>query len=374
LKIVDVKVMGLTYPLKEPFYSAVRKTVARSCVLLEVHTDAGIVGLGEADYAGGPPASTIQVLREEIIPLILGKDPFEVEGIGKTIYDARMQHGRRGILMHALSGVDIALWDIIGKAAKLPLYQLLGSNTDRVRVYASGGLYRDEFDPTGMKGLLEEVQAALERGFQAYKMKIGRLSFAADLKRVQEVRKLLGPDRELMVDCNNNWDLPTALKWLPYLEELDVKFIEEPFPVDNLEDSARLAEKTRIPLAGFENETNLWGFRDIITKNAAYFIQPNAARVGGITAMRKIAALAQAFNRSVCPHAFSSMVCIMANMHLLATLPNGVFLEYDVNENALREELNLHPLVIDNGWVQLPQRPGLGVELNRDTVGKYLLK
>lgn len=192
MKITDVKVIGLNYPLKRPFYSSVRKTTSRSCVLVQIYTDEGIIGLGEADYAGGPASSTMKIISEEIIPLVIGKDPFQIEAIWQAVYSARMQHGRRGILMHALSGVDIALWDIVAKAANLPLYKLLGSYANQVPVYASGGLYQDDLDPSGMKGLLEEVNTCLEKGFKAYKMKIGKLSLKADLNRLKLFGMLSG--------------------------------------------------------------------------------------------------------------------------------------------------------------------------------------
>ncbi|MCC8194654.1 MAG: mandelate racemase/muconate lactonizing enzyme family protein [Deltaproteobacteria bacterium] len=372
MKITKVEATGLYYRLRKPYYTSQRATDSRSCILVFVHTDEGIVGIGESDCAGGPLESTVTVIEQEIAPVVTGKDPFAVEAIWREMYQSRIQHGRRGILMHAMSGIDIALWDIIGKAAKLPLYKILGANSSRLRTYASGGYYMGDLDDRlGMTGLLENLESSLEKGFVDYKMKIGRLSVEADMNRVREVRKRLPDDGELMVDSNFVYDLPAALKCIPYLEELEVKFWEEPLHVDNPEDAAYLATKTRIPLAGSENETSMFGFRDIMSKNAAYYLQPNVSRTGGITALKKIAGMAEAWNRVIAPHCYSTMINIVATMHVLASIPNGLFLEWDANETPFREDLIAQSFTIDGGYVNLQDGPGLGIELNMDTVNKY---
>ena len=381
MKITDVKTTAMKYPMDYTFSNAVDGPAmlrARQCLIVEVFTDEGIAGVGEADLVGCPPETTMAVIEKELKPLVLGKDPLAVEQLWELMYSARIMHGRRGLLMHAISGIDIALWDIIGKAAGLPLCRLLGCYSDRVPAYASGGMYKgtDEENPDGMNGLQEEIETAVRRGFRAYKMKIGkrRLSIAADMRRVEEARRLLGPDTPLMVDCNCSWDYARAVKTIPYLEELDVKFIEEPVPVDMVETSARIAATTRIPIAGYESETHLLGFLDLMQRGKVYYLQPDACRVGGITALRKIIALSQVYEREICTHAWSSAVSLAANLHLMATASNADFLEYDINPNALREELSVHPFILEQGNVLLPQRPGLGVELNPDTVKKYSLK
>jgi L-alanine-DL-glutamate epimerase-like enolase superfamily enzyme len=191
------------------------------------------------------------------------------------------------------------------------------------------------------------------------------------MKRVAAVRDMLGPNKDLMVDCNCTWDYVRAIKTIPYLEELNVKFIEEPAPIDHLETSAKIASATWIPIAGYENETHILGFQDWMLKGGVYYIQPNACRVGGVTAMRKIFTLASVYERAVCTHSWSTAICMLANLHLMATIANGEYLEYDVNPNPFRDELNVYPFELKDGYVLLPERPGLGIELNMDIINKY---
>lgn len=369
MKITDVKVTGLSYRLEKPIYSAYHYIPTRDCIIVEVFTDEGLVGIGEAGYAGGPVQSTMAVLEKELAPMVIGEDPQAIEKIWNKIYLTSIAHGRRGIIMHAISGLDIALWDLAGKIAGMPTYRLLGYFRDKVPAYASGGFYSEG---KGVTELAAEASSGVAEGFKAFKMKIGRLpSIKDDMKRVQAVRDALGPDIGLMVDANSIWDVPTALKWIKPLEELDVRWIEEPVCVDDVEGSARIAAATSIPIAGYEQESNRLGFRDLILHGGVQFVQPNSVRVGGISEVRKIAALAAMWHRPCYPHSFSSAVCILANLHVLASIPNGGELEYDRNPNPLREELNIHKLEIEDGVVKLPERPGLGIELNPDTVEKY---
>jgi len=369
MKITDIKVTGLSYPLKDPIYSAYHYIPTRDCIIVEVSTDEGLVGIGEADCAGGPVQTTIAAFNNEITPMVIGEDPQAIERIWDRIYLARIAHGRRGILMHALSGLDIALWDLAGKIAGQPTYRVLGYFRDQVPAYASGGFYSEK---KGVEQLVNEATSAVARGFKAFKMKIGRLpSIREDIERVRAVREAVGPDIGLMVDANSIWDVPTALKWIKPLEELDVRWIEEPVSVDDVAGSARVAAATRIPIAGYEQESSRLGFRDLIVSGAVQIPQPNSVRVGGISEVRKIAALAAMWHLPCYPHSFSSAVCIHANLHVLASIPNGGELEYDCNPNPLREELNIHRLEVQDGVVSLPQRPGLGIELNPEIMERY---
>jgi len=381
MKITDVKTTALRYPMDYVFSNSVDGHLmlrSRQCLIVEVFTDEGIVGLGESDLVGCPPETTMLVIEKELKPLILGKNPMLAEQLWDLMYNSRIIHGRRGLLMCAISGIDIAIWDIIGKAAGLPLCQVLGCCRDRVPAYASGGMYKgtDDENRDGMNGLAEEIEDAVKKGFRAYKMKIGkrRLTVAQDMHRVAEARRILGPDAPLMVDCNCSWDYAQAVKTIPYLEELDVKYIEEPVPVEKVGTSARIAAATKIPIAGYESETSISGFLDLMMRSGVYYIQPDVCRVGGITAMRKIITLSQIYEREICAHAWSSAISLAANLHMMATAVNGDALEYDINPNPLREELSVHPFILEQGDVLIPDRPGLGVELNPDTVKKYALQ
>jgi L-alanine-DL-glutamate epimerase-like enolase superfamily enzyme len=369
MKITKIETIGLSYPLEKPIWDAQHYIASRNCVLVKVYTDEGFIGVGEAAHFGGPVTSTMTIIEKELAPLVIGEDPYAVERIWEKVYRTTIQHGRRGIVIAALSGIDIALWDIIGQKAGLPLYRLLGSNAEEVQAYASVGFYSEGKGPAE---LAKEAGAAVKAGFRAVKMKVGGLLLREDLKRVEAVREIIGDDIPLMVDANSNWDVPTALKAARALEAFDIAWIEEPVAVDDIEGSARVAQATSIPIAGYEQETTRYGFKELILRKAVNIVQPDAIWSGGITECRKIAALAAAWNLKCIPHVFSSAVCLAANLHFLAAIPNGGWIEFDQNPNALREELILQPFRIDkDGRVPLPNRPGLGIELNDDIIDRY---
>jgi D-arabinonate dehydratase len=290
--------------------------------------------------------------------------------------------------MHAISGIDIALWDLAGKVAKLPLYRLLGAYRDKVEAYASGGFYQEGKDVTA---LANEAAKAVEQGFRAMKMKIGRnpstqtnlremlahhdlcvVSLEEDLARVEAVRQALGREAKLMVDVNCAWSPALAIQMGKAMEPYNLYWLEEPVATDDIRGSAAVAESLATAVAGYETEVGLYGFRELITQKAVDIIQPDIAWAGGFTECRRIAALAHAYNLMVAPHAFSSAIPLVASMHLLASLPNGLILEFDQNPHALREHLLKEPIRIDReGYVKLPERPGLGVELDPVTVERY---
>ncbi|MDH7500730.1 MAG: mandelate racemase/muconate lactonizing enzyme family protein, partial [candidate division NC10 bacterium] len=280
-----------------------------------------------------------------------------------------IMRGRRGLIIAAMSGVDIALWDILGKACGKPLYQILGGFREHMGAYASAGFYTKS---KGRKELAAEMAAYVKEGYRAVKMKIGGLSMREDLERIREVRSAIGPEVELMVDANCAYTPKQAMAMAQRMEELDIAWFEEPCSADDLEGNAQLAAFTSIPIAGYESEFSRFGFRDLIVKRAVDIVQPDAIWSGGISECRKIAAIASAFTLPVVPHSFSSAVAVVANMHLIASIPNGYLLEMDRNPNPLREELIPEPIRIDSGSrVRMPSGPGLGIEINEEVIQKY---
>lgn len=353
----------------------------RRVVLVEVETDGGIVGLGEADALGAGHLVAAAV-EQDVKPLLVGQDPAYIERLHDLLMRRLVLRARRGPVMAAIAGIDIALWDIFGKDVGRPVFQLLGGYRDRVTAYASGGFYAEG---KGLDGLAAEMRGYVERGFTAVKMKIGRLPHELlagadrcrtaprdDLERVRLVREVLGPDRALMVDVNTCWDVPTALRLGRRLEELEVAFLEEPIAADDVAGSARLAAALDLPIAGYETELSPAGFVELIERGAIDVAQPDVIRTGGFTACRKIAAVAAARHLPVAPHAFASAVSTVANLHFLAALPNGGLFEYCQYPGPLMEELlDGMPAVDPDGTVSLPGGPGLGVELNRRVVERF---
>ena len=385
MKISDIRAIPLSYRCEPPYGSAGGMQASRGALLVEVETDGGITGVGEAGVGGG---STKHVIEQQLRPMLVGEDPLLIEGLWQKMFARTRQFGRRGIVMNAISGVDIALWDIAGKAAKLPVYRLLGACRDRVEAYASGGFYQEGKSADDLAGEAEGYRA---RGFRGMKMKIGRnpstqthlrhlaanarmceVEPEEDIARVAAVRRALGPQAKLMVDVNCAWSPSFAIEMGRALEPYKLYWIEEPVATDDIDGSARVADALATPIAGYETEIGLYGFRELITRGAVDIVQPDIAWTGGFSEGRRIAALAQAHHLMVAPHAFGGAVLLAASLHFAAAIPNALMLEFDQNPNGLRDELLKEPIRADaDGMIRLPERPGLGVELDPSAVGRY---
>jgi len=385
MKILDIRATPLSYRCEPPYGSAGGMQARRGSLLVEIETDERVIGIGEAGVGGG---GTQDVIRRVLEPILIGEDPLLIEGLWQKMFARTRQYGRRGIVMNAISGIDIALWDIAGKVAKLPVYRLLGGCRDRVEAYASGGFYQEG---KGVDELAAEAEGYRARGFKGMKMKVGRnpstqthlrhlaehaqlcqVEPEEDIARVAAVRRALGPKAKLMVDVNCAWSPSFAIEMGRALEPYKPYWIEEPVATDDIDGSARVAEALATPIAGYETEVGLYGFRELITRGAVDIVQPDLAWAGGFSECRRIAALAQAHHLMVAPHAFAGAVLLAASLHFTASIPNGLALEFDQNPNALRDELLKEPIHIDNdGMIRLPERAGLGIELDRGALERY---
>ena len=389
MQIRDVRTISVEYTLPRPVFDANYTMASKPALLVEIETDTGLLGLGEAAHFGGPLVSTATVIEEELRPHLLGQDPREIERLWELMHRRAYKHARGGIVIAAISGVDIALWDLRGKLAGMPLWRLLGGYRRRVPAYATGGFYAEG---KGVRELADEMRAYCRHGFRAVKLKVGRnsgiegsplramadrgvceVSLAEDLARVRAVREAIGPDVRLMVDANGAWDVPTAVRMGRALEELDVYWFEEPVWPDDLAGSAEVASKVAIPIAGYETcSYGIVSFRDYIAARAVHFVQPDVAWAGGLTETLKIAHLAQAANLPLAPHLHGSAVAVAAAVHLLGAVRNGSMAEMVFPAHPLMEDLVREPLVVDGaGENDLGERPGLGIELDPDAVKRY---
>jgi len=389
VQIRDVRTISVEYTLPRPVFDANYTMASKPALLVEVETDTGLVGLGEAAHFGGPLVSTATVIEQELRPHLLGQDPRETERLWELMHRRAYKHARGGIVIAAISGVDIALWDLRGKLAGMPLWRLLGGYRRRVPAYATGGFYAEG---KGVPELADEMRAYCRHGFRAVKLKVGRnsgiegsplramadrgvceVSLAEDLARVRAVREAIGPDVRLMVDANGAWDVPTAVRMGRLLEELDVYWFEEPVWPDDLAGSAEVASKVAIPIAGYETcSYGTVSFRDYIAARAVHFVQPDVAWAGGLTETLKIAHLAQAANLPLAPHIHGSAVAVAAAAHLLGAVRNGSMAEMVFPAHPLMGDLAREPLVVDGaGEIDLGERPGLGIELDPDAVKRY---
>lgn len=392
MKITGVKAMILRYKYEEAIADAQNYFAVRNAVIVKVTTDEGIEGIGESACFGGPAESTKYIIENELQPLLVGKDATNIEYLWKFINDRTRQHGRGGIITAAMSGIDIALWDIMGKKAGLPVYKLLGGYTDVLIPYASNGFYSKTKDK---KALAEEVGNYYEQGFRYAKIKVGRnggvfLSPLPNMPFAEECRYTLEEDLErveacmkvarefkcnLMVDANNNWNTYTAIRMGKEFQKMGVFWLEEPLHLDNIEGSIELAAALDMPVAGYESEVGLYRFREFIRRRAVDIVQPDVIWSGGFTECTKIANFAHAYNLPCMPHVFSSAVSLAANAHFLASIQNAGILEYDRNIYPLRDELLEEPIrMAQDGYVHVPDKPGLGITLRQDTIDKYIVE
>ena len=365
-KITSVRCRTVRVPLDKATTFSRRKVLSRDYALVEVAADDGHEGIGFC--YGGSVAGTLVTgaVRELLAPVVVGQDPYRTEGLWREMYQEALLHGRTGSVMRAISSLDIALWDRNARAAGLPLYKYLGADrTDTVPAYASGGYYLDGKTP---EMLGEELAGYVAAGFRAVKMKVGRLDLREEEARIAAARAAIGDDVKLMLDANNAWsDLVTARRFMEVYERYDPYWIEEPFGPDDIDNHARLALGTRVPVATGEIEAGRWRFKELLEKRAAAILQTDAAVAGGITEFRRIAATAASFGVSLCPHWFHDL-----HVHLVASTPNATFVEFFPDDQVLNFRRLIDTQVrVEGGELVLPAGPGLGFGWASEAVDRY---
>lgn len=280
MRIHDVCVENLRHELEQPIADAQIVIPERISVLVRVRADDGIEGVGEAAGFGGTHATVKTIVEQQLAPLLIGENPLLVARLWDLMYRGTAPMGRRGAVDAAMSGGDVALWDLMGKVAGLPVYQLLGGARSQIRGYANGRFYAEG---KGEAELTRELGDYATRGFGAVKMNVGGLPIRDDVSRVRVVRKALGPGIQLMIDANNQYTAKQALGMAATVKEFDIAWFEEPVPADDLEVAWTVRAGATIPIAGYETETTRWAFRELITRGAVDIVQPDAIWVGGIS-------------------------------------------------------------------------------------------
>jgi L-rhamnonate dehydratase len=341
-----------------------------SWLVVELETDAGIVGIGNAALA---PRVTKQVIDFYLKPILLGADPFNIEFLWQHMYRKTLAFGRKGIGMAAISAVDIALWDLLGRALKQPVFRLLGGRTKpKIPVYASR-LYSQPLEP-----LAEEARRYKEQGFRAMKVRFGwgPIDGAAGMRRnvdlVRTVRQVIGNEIDLMADAYMGWTLDYAQRMILLLEPYQLRWLEEPVIADDIAGYAALKSLGRIPIAGGEHEFTVYGCRQLLEARAIDVLQFDTNRVGGLTQARKIAAMAEAWSVPVIPHAGR-----MHNYHVVMASLNSPMAEFfpavDVEVgNELFWQIFRGEPVPKGGHIDLDDNcPGLGLEINQDSLDKF---
>lgn len=366
MKITDVKTIRLRaqIPPDGQVFSRSGVRNSRSATLVQVNTDEGIFGLGSCSGNG----ELIEVIVAKVLkPLLIGMDPTDIDAIWDKAYvrGGHKEFGTRGIGVVALSGVDVALWDILGKARGVPLYRLLGGMCrDKVPVYATA-LYPEE-----PSQVAKRARAFADQGFHGVKIKVG-FDLDQDIRIVRAVREELGRDFIVMTDANQGYSVDVALKASEAFADCGAFWLEEPLFVEDIEGHALLREKAKTPIAVGENLQMSYAFENFIARGAVDFIQPDVARAGGITEIRKITALAAKHKVPVSFHTWGDGVALAASIHLSAALKDCIVMELDYTYNPLREELLSDPFEVQNGYLIPPEKPGLGIELNQTALERF---
>jgi len=377
VKITEIVSHVLQYELEEELGYSQQYYRRRSAHLVEVRTDEGLVGWGECFGPGTVALANKTIVERVIQPMLLGEDPLDREVLWHRVYNLLRDHGQKGMPIQALSGIDIALWDLAGKAAGLPLYKMLGgAHRIELPVYGYGMMLKRGGDLPGR--FAEEARALQEAGFPAMKMKIG-LGPREDIELVTAVREAIGPDTPLMVDANHCYTSTEALSIGRALGELGVEWFEEPVAPEDRDGYRHLTARLDVKIAGGEAEFTRWGWRDLLDGRAIDIAQPEVCALGGISEYLKVVALAHTNFIPVINHVWGSGVAIATNLHLLAALPDlpgaahaiPPMLEFDTTPHRFQDEILQTPLdvkgqVARGGTVSVPEGPGIGVDVDRD--------
>ncbi|MFV0527449.1 MAG: mandelate racemase/muconate lactonizing enzyme family protein [Lachnospiraceae bacterium] len=361
--IKDIKVHLVSMPVTGGFADATRKVETIGYTIVRVLTEEGIEGIGVTYHEVGGEATKI-LIEKNIAPKLINRDAFETEVIWQEMFQYLRGVGRKGLMFCALSAIDIALWDIKGKALGLPLYKLWGGNQTKVPVYGSGGWtsYTDD-------ELVAEMQGLVKQGYKMVKFKVGYAGgtdLNRDLRRVEKVRAAVGKDIGIMLDANNCWDGATGARFANMVKGLDIMFLEEPVFADDIPGLKKYKRSTDLPLATGEHEYTKYGARDLILNEAADIIQLDGARAGGFTEMLKVGALSQAWNLKFAPHAMENI-----HIHLVSAMPNALFLERLLLFEEITANVFKNAPVPKDGFMYIPDMPGLGLELNMDFINEH---
>lgn len=322
-------------------------------VIVEIETNEGLKGCGHAYTVGFGGSSILEMLKSELLPWLIGKNPNRVEALWDEMLWKAHYVGRGGIVTYAVSAIDIALHDIRAKKAGMPLYELLGGASDRVKCYGSGiDLYFE------MDHLIENTQGFIDSGMKAVKIKVGRENLNEDLERVEAVRSHIGKDILFMVDVNMRWTPDTVKRAEAALVKNDLYWLEEPLIPDDIGGFAKLGNFCRVPIAGGENFYSIYEFHNALRMGYLDFLQPDPGNIGGVTGMMKVASLASAYNVPICSHGIQEL-----SVSILSALPNPGLLEIHC---FYVEDYTKSPVKIEDGMGLAPKAIGHGIEFDYD--------
>lgn len=372
MEIRDVEAIPLSYPLEDSYGSARGTVDRRVSTLVRVESTSGVVGWGEAF---GPPRSTATIVDEVLADFVQGASPYMAQSLCEEVYAGLYHFGSSGLILSATSGVETAMWDLVGKSVGASVGRLLGGRRRSSVVPYASTMY---ITPDGRPLRDRPVAAAAEEGFTAAKIKIGR-SISDDISRVAEARRQLGEEGYLMVDCNGNYRPHQAHRLIQELAPYDIQWLEEPLPPENLAGYRRLRQQSTVPLAAGEAAYSRFEFKTLL-EHGVDVIQPDVCKCGGLAEARAIGQLCTAENALISPHVWSGGVGVAAALQYAASMPTyphstnspvPCLFEFDRADNALRTELLETPFDPTGGHLEIPDEPGLGIVVDRDAVERY---
>ncbi|HYZ31557.1 MAG TPA: mandelate racemase/muconate lactonizing enzyme family protein [Crenalkalicoccus sp.] len=384
MRITDVQATWCHVPIPEErqFISDFGRVASFDSVIVRIDTDAGLTGWGEAKAGVGSAAACAglaAIVNLDFAPLLRGEDPRDISRLWDVMYNTPRQGyaveygrvlpqlGRRGLSISALAGVDLALWDILGKSLGAPVWRLLGGRrAARMPAYASGGWAKAD-------AIGAQLRSYVDRGFRAVKMRVGVMdgSPAASAERVRAAREALGPDIRLMADAHGTWSVAEAKAFCRMVEHLDLYWFEEPVTADDKPGLAEVRRSSSVPISTGESEFTRHDFREIAELRAADVLQPDLAIAGGLTEGVRIGAIAAAFNLRLAPHLWSGAPAFAAGLHLAASSSAGFILEYSLGHNPMLHDLVEESFPVVDGHVEIPERPGLGITVRPSFLERY---
>ena len=379
IKVTKVNVHVIKCNLEQPFAFSQGWVNKRSATLVEIETNEGIIGWGEAFCQGlEPPEISAAVIQNSLNELIIHENPLDIERLWHKMYNQTRDYGRKGSVIAAISAIDIALWDISGKYYKKPIYQLLGGAfRKKIKPYATG-FYRIKGQGEAPR-LAEEALLHYENGFDHMKIKLG-FGINDDLKCMEKIAKALGNRKTtLMIDTNHAYGFTEALHLGLALKDYNLRWYEEPVIPEDLKAYANLRNKLTTPIAGGENEHTLYGFKNLFENSCVDIAQPDIGSCGGITGSKHISILAQSYGIEVNPHVWGSAIAQSASLQVIASLPvthyslfaREPILEYDQSSHPFRKDLLKKPISLQKGYVNISDESGLGIEVNLETIKKF---
>ncbi|WP_040494108.1 mandelate racemase/muconate lactonizing enzyme family protein [Ilumatobacter nonamiensis] len=384
MKIRDVRARWIhcPIPVEQQHVSDFGRISSFDAAIISVEVDGGVVGWGEAKAgvgSSGPCRAVVEAVNDEYAPALVGLDARRITAIWDTMYNGTRAGyalergrgfpvlGRRGVTMSAMSGIDMALWDVVGKSLDLPVVDLWGGPcTDTLPAYASGGWA--DADNIGA-----QLQGYVDHGFDAVKMRVGIMDgdVATSVARVRAARDALGPDIGLMADAHGTYNSTDAMRFLAGVEDVNLRWFEEPVNADDLASARRVRASTRTPIAAGESESTRFDFRELIAHEAADVLQPDLAICGGPTEGRRIAALAETHQLELAPHCWGSALSFNAGVTLAFASSAARTVEYSLGGNPLLREMPVEAPVVDNGVVHAPTKPGFGIEPRPDFLQEF---